>query len=60
MLVQESPVFADLGLLPNSNPVEGTVDAAPIRLSQIEALDFERLLELLYPLCVFREIVLRY
>jgi hypothetical protein len=54
MLVQESPIFADLFLLPNdSNDVEGKVDAAPIRLSQVETLDFERLLEMLYPLYVY-------
>ncbi|KAF8499370.1 hypothetical protein JB92DRAFT_2743713 [Gautieria morchelliformis] len=50
MLVQESPIFSGLFLLPNSSDAEGKVDAAPIRLSQVEVLDFERLLELLYPL----------
>ncbi|KAF8488349.1 hypothetical protein JB92DRAFT_3016998, partial [Gautieria morchelliformis] len=49
ILVQESPIFADMFLLPNSSDAEGKVDAAPIRLNQVEVLDFERLLELLYP-----------
>ncbi|KAF8510858.1 hypothetical protein JB92DRAFT_420656 [Gautieria morchelliformis] len=59
MVVRESPIFADLFLLPNSSNVEGKVDVAPIRLSQVGFLDFERLLELPYPLYVYWEIVRR-
>jgi hypothetical protein len=38
--------------MPISDQSEGTVDTAPIRLPQVKVWDFERLLELLYPLCV--------
>lgn len=53
MLKTESPVFENMFCLPHQVQAEGDKDTAPIRLSQVEVLDFERLLELLYPLCVY-------
>ena len=52
LLINESPVFADMFRIRIRNESEGIMDTAPIRLQQVECTDFERLLELLYPLCV--------
>ncbi|KAF8583065.1 hypothetical protein K439DRAFT_1412514 [Ramaria rubella] len=49
MLAQESSVFADMFRLPSGNRSEGKTDSLPIQLLQVAAIDFERLLELLYP-----------
>jgi hypothetical protein len=49
-LQRESVVFRDMFSLPTSpHQVEGLTDEMPIRLEGASAIDFERLLELLYP-----------
>ena len=56
LLVNESSIFDAMFYMPNDVVPEGIVDTAPIWLPQVEVADFERLLELLYPLFVDLEL----
>ncbi|KAF8589487.1 hypothetical protein K439DRAFT_1523220 [Ramaria rubella] len=51
ILLRHSAVFRDMFDMPPTagEPVEGTSDQNPIRLGNVSALDFERLLAILYP-----------
>ncbi|KIJ51396.1 hypothetical protein M422DRAFT_158628 [Sphaerobolus stellatus SS14] len=52
ILSRHSPVFRDMFEMPPTVDVEGSFDSNPIRLENVKALDFERLLSILYPTTV--------
>ncbi|KAJ7477479.1 hypothetical protein FB451DRAFT_1242560 [Mycena latifolia] len=49
---RNSEIFASTFMLPVTDDVEGISDKNPVKLEGVSSVDFERLLVVLYPLCV--------